>query len=186
MLDQLLLEAAVTPRQLQLICYGNGPGSFTGVRIAAAVCQAIAVAADCKVVAVSSSRVLAATALAVAGGGRVLTSIRSRGDAYYLSLYEQDEQGALQCRQDDTLLTSPPAWLASYAGADAGSSELLLAGSLPGWLGLETPARVLVEVPDARVMIGMAEQAHAAGDSVDPELALPTYLEGDSPWRKIS
>ena len=38
--------------------------------------------------------------------------------------------------------------------------------------------------PDAQHMVGFARQADKRGDSVAAELALPIYVQGDSPWRK--
>ena len=45
MLDELLHAAGLCPTHIQLIGFGAGPGSFTGVRIAASIAQGIALAA---------------------------------------------------------------------------------------------------------------------------------------------
>ncbi|MEC8144879.1 MAG: tRNA (adenosine(37)-N6)-threonylcarbamoyltransferase complex dimerization subunit type 1 TsaB, partial [Pseudomonadota bacterium] len=41
MLDRLYKQAGATPRDTQLIGFGAGPGSFTGVRIAASIAQGV-------------------------------------------------------------------------------------------------------------------------------------------------
>src|SRR2546425_13253749 len=44
MVDQVLVEARLEFAQIQGIAYGAGPGSFTGLRIAAGVTQGVALA----------------------------------------------------------------------------------------------------------------------------------------------
>lgn len=61
MISQLLSQASVSASELDGVVYGQGPGSFTGVRIAAAAAQGLAVAADCGVQGVSSLHLAAQT-----------------------------------------------------------------------------------------------------------------------------
>lgn len=59
MLSGLLSEFELKPAQIEGVVFGRGPGSFTGVRIAAAAAQGLAVAADCGVYGVSSLQAMA-------------------------------------------------------------------------------------------------------------------------------
>ena len=46
MIDTLMSESGISKSQLSAIAFGRGPGSFTGVRIAAAVTQGISFGLD--------------------------------------------------------------------------------------------------------------------------------------------
>lgn len=62
-LDALLADAGLSPGALDGVVFGRGPGSFTGVRIAAAAAQGLAMAADIGVIGVSSLAAMARVAL---------------------------------------------------------------------------------------------------------------------------
>ena len=59
MIDRLLKKADIKLAQLDGLIFGQGPGSFTGVRIGVGVAQGLAFAADLKVVGVSTLQVMA-------------------------------------------------------------------------------------------------------------------------------
>lgn len=83
---ELLAHAGVAPRTLSRVVCGEGPGSFTSLRIAAAIAKGLAVAAGCELWGASS------LALVVAGNdalppGRYLAALDAmRGEHYTLPL----------------------------------------------------------------------------------------------------
>ena len=175
------LSAQELMRALDAVAFGCGPGSFTGVRIAAAAAQAIAFASDARIVRVSSSAALAEKSLAdysvrprAAG---VLTLIRSRADHYYVAAYRRSGPD-FYCEQPDRLYpASPPAdWYHSYAGWD-------MVGEQPGWW-LGGPVSPLSA--DAVQVTDLGLRMFSRGEHVEAMDGLPEYLEGDSPWRKSS
>lgn len=181
LLDAMFSEAQIKPTEVQLIGFGCGPGSFTGVRMAASVAQAMALAAQCNVVPLSSSLIRAAT---VAGErhnalSQIVCSVRSRGDAYYFSAYAGG--GVLEGIRADELVVGPPVWLEGISSEQPGP---LLAGDIPAWLDTQAHGFVVTDTqPSAASMVALVEAHHAAGRSTPPEHALPSYFEGDSPWR---
>jgi tRNA threonylcarbamoyladenosine biosynthesis protein TsaB len=84
-IDELLEEAALDLRDLDALVFGRGPGSFTGLRVAAAVVQGLGLATGKPIVSVSSLAALAARALAAhAAAERVLCCVDARmGEVYF-------------------------------------------------------------------------------------------------------
>jgi tRNA threonylcarbamoyladenosine biosynthesis protein TsaB len=179
-LDRLTERAGIARNGFDVVAFGAGPGSFTGVRIAASVCQAVAFASGAQVLPVSSSRALAAAwrrdPRSGAGGQPVLTVTRSRRDAYYLAGYRLTTDGVEDQELPDQL----------HQGEDLPSDV-----TLSGWLGVgdrptwwPAPAPFVEDVAvTARVVGELALAAVGRGEAVAPEAGLPVYVSGDSPWR---
>src|SRR5690606_32218841 len=60
MVDQLLEQAGIAPDQLSAVAFGQGPGGFTGLRVACGVAQGMAFALDIPVIPVPSLQAAAA------------------------------------------------------------------------------------------------------------------------------
>ncbi len=87
MIESLLLEAGLTVKQLDAIAFGRGPGSFTGVRIAASMVQGIAFAAELPVVPVSTLAALALGGMRESNLPRVMAAMDARKDEIYWGCY---------------------------------------------------------------------------------------------------
>jgi tRNA threonylcarbamoyladenosine biosynthesis protein TsaB len=170
------LDEAEFIRELDAVAFGRGPGSFTGVRIAAAAAQAIALASSALVVRVSSSEALARGMLEKCEQTPgVITFIRSRRDLYYVAAYRNSDQWPV-CVIPDSLKddSTPEDWYESY-------QSWVVAGETPQWWrGKAAKA----SVTDAREIHAIAQNLLAQGEGVDAAMALPEYLAGDSPWQK--
>ena len=197
MLSELFASAGLSKQDIQVIGFGAGPGSFTGVRIAASVAQGIAMASNSKVVAMKGSEVLVRSAIEdktligfrdAGESTNWLALIPSRADAYYVSLYQQS--GAeISVVIADQLLLEPPDWIEELAVdiTARGENTLKIIGAMPSWMPKALdPCCVGTPLPDARVMLCQVRQQYIDGTAQDAEYALPVYVKGDSPWRKNS
>ena len=78
MIEAQLTASGLKRNEIELLAFGHGPGSFTGLRIAASVIQGLAFALKKPVVAISTLQGLAQTAYREHGVTQALTAI----DAY--------------------------------------------------------------------------------------------------------
>lgn len=87
----LLRQADLRLQDLDAICFGSGPGSFTGLRTACAVAQGLAYGAGVPVLPVPSLLALAQTARAAcvpeANQGSVIAMLDARMDEVYAATY---------------------------------------------------------------------------------------------------
>ncbi len=92
MMYSVLAEAELSLCALDALAFGCGPGSFTGVRIATAVAQGVAFAADVPVVAVSTLRAVAQGQFRRGGQRQVLTALDARMDEVYWGCFMIDDK----------------------------------------------------------------------------------------------
>lgn len=185
-IDALVRRSGVARQEITAVAFGAGPGSFTGIRIAAAVAQGVAFGAGGGVLPVSSSQALAAAAVrhAVlpAGARRVLTVTRSRRDAYYLAGFHCTAAAPERLLDDRLHLgaTAPERLL-----PDDDPAGWVAVGDRPDWWPGAVPfvERVAVTAVDVGEL---ARHTLARQAPLPPEAALPVYVAGDSPWRPQS
>ena len=89
-INAVLLEAGIDKSELDGIVVGEGPGSFTGVRVAAATAKGMAHALELPLWPVSS---LAATALSVKGFGIRYVLFDARNQRVYGACYSVEKMG---------------------------------------------------------------------------------------------
>jgi tRNA threonylcarbamoyladenosine biosynthesis protein TsaB len=176
MIESLLAEAGIGRTQLDGIAVGRGPGAFTGVRLAIAVAQGLALALDIPVVPVSSLAALAQDA-PDAGAAAVLAVIDARMGEVYAGAFRRGEDGLVEATGDETVgqaseLVLPQSiqWCVVGSGWDAYRDALAARFSAPPEFA--DGARF----PQARDIARLASPQFAAGLGVPPEQALPVYL----------
>jgi tRNA threonylcarbamoyladenosine biosynthesis protein TsaB len=175
----LMRESGMALGELDAICFGCGPGSFTGLRTACAVAQGLAFGANVPVLPVNSLLALAEDArhsgLAAWHSGEVTAMLDARMDEIYLARYAfaaglwTEQQAAHLLRPEAVALPDSLAGNAVAAGNVFGVYGERLVG-LPGGI-----ARISA-LPQATAMLRLAPQLLGEGRAVSAEHALPTYI----------
>lgn len=154
MVDDLLRAAGVSRRAIGWVAFGGGPGSFTGVRIAAAVAQGFAFGVGARAIAVPSAAATAEVArLRTGWRGEFTVGRPSRSGWRYTARYALREDGC-ECLEFDRLVVE------REAAADILGERFAATASTVAHLAWR--------------------QREAA---VAPALAQPFYVDGDSPWQ---
>ena len=172
---QLLAEAGIARSQLDAIAVSRGPGAFTGVRLAIALAQGIALALDKPVVAVSTLAALAMQST----GGRTIAAIDARMGEIYVGAFERidDDQVAVSAeavmRPGSVQLPDPGQWVA--VGTGFAAADGALAAHLRAQL-LRVDASAL---PHAADVARLAVLAYARGEAHPPDQVEPAYLRND-------
>ena len=174
--EQLLADAGVAKSQLDAIAIGRGPGAFTGVRLAIAIGQGIALALDRPIVPVST---LAALALQ-APGPRVLAAIDARMGEVYSASFELRDGGAVPLDAERVaapdavqLIAEGEGW--HGVGTGFAAQDHALASRLrPHFASIDANA-----LPHAADVARLGVLAFARGEAVAPELAEPAYLRNN-------
>lgn len=178
MVDAVLAEAGISRRALDAIAVGRGPGAFTGVRLAIAVAQGLALALDRPVVPVSTLAALAMAAAQDAGAAPILAAIDARMGEVYAGCFRADAQGLVE--PIDAEVLAPPQSLllpAQAAWRVVGSGWLSYRDVISPLLG---DAAIVFEdgaaLPRAAAVARLGARDHARGLGVDAALAQPVYL----------
>jgi tRNA threonylcarbamoyladenosine biosynthesis protein TsaB len=178
--DQLLAEAGVSKSQLDAIAVGRGPGAFTGVRLAVALAQGIALALDRPVVPVSTLAALAmqAHSLRPTGGSRVIAAIDARMGEVYAGTFELSEDDVVSLSQE--CVCSPDGFeLAEGKWLGVGTGFAAADGALRRRFGNQLVDVDPAALPHAADIAILAALAFARGESVAPERVEPAYLRNN-------
>jgi len=167
----LLAEAGVAKSQLDAVAVGRGPGAFTGVRLAIAIAQGIALALDRPVVGVST---LAALSMQ-AQGDWILAAIDARMGEVYLGAFERHAEG-LRALESETVVRPDVARIPDGSWACVGTGFAATDGALLQRLQ-RTPVSVDANaLPHAADVARLAAPVFARGEAVAPERVEPAYL----------
>lgn len=192
MADELLAERGLGRSALTAVAFGQGPGGFTGLRVACGVAQGIGFALQIPVIPVPSLMAVAqrdreAASAQAQSAVRVVVQDARMGELY-VAAYAPDGDDRWCTVQAPMLLAAGdlPLWFSRLAETDAVRPlRLRIVGDglrlFPGTSDLRLPSGVSVEQgpplrPDAVAVGRLALPLYGAGAHVPPELAAPLYV----------
>lgn len=180
MLNEVIAESGLERRDLDCIAFGNGPGAFTGVRIAAATAQGLAVALGVPLAGVSTLAILAQHACDELSISRVQTLVDARMDEIYAATFELNaDTGLVETRCDEALI---PAREVDWAGCCAVGSGVAAAHAA----GCTPDASIALHenmLPHATALARLAHAQALAGRLVTPDQVQINYLRNRVAWR---
>ena len=182
LIDELLASAGMKLGTLDAVVFGQGPGSFTGLRVAAAVAQGLALSTGRPLVGVSSLTALAERAWQDEQVQRALVCVDARmGEVYWGSYavsggYAQADSGERIGSPASVPLPTHAPWSAVGNGFSAYPDQLVA--------HCAAAERVFADLaPRARDLIPQAREAVTSKSFVAPEAAVPVYLREEGAWR---
>ena len=180
LLHELLVESNLTLREFDAIAFGQGPGSFTGVRIACGLAQGMALGIGKLLVPVPTQMALAAQT----GAEKAIVAIDARMGEIYFAAYQRDAT----CASGGLVVVSPilvkpdmltpldgEAWCAVGSGFDVPLLADQLMAQYDGQIANVVHGALPRAIDVARIA---AWQLNTAGmdSAVRPEHAAPLYL----------
>ncbi|MFZ4711741.1 MAG: tRNA (adenosine(37)-N6)-threonylcarbamoyltransferase complex dimerization subunit type 1 TsaB [Zwartia sp.] len=188
MVSALLAECGVERGSLSAVAFGQGPGAFTGIRVACGVAQGMGLALQIPLVPIGALPAVAVQAAQRLPQYLILAALDARMDEAYFAAYLDDVVHGLVVLQPPVLLPaaqlsafiaqrlplwrsrSPDALGVCYAGEGWGLTGAV--ASLP----FECHPDDLQARPNAQAVATLALRAWHSGQTVSPEHAAPLYL----------
>ncbi|MEF9956566.1 MAG: tRNA (adenosine(37)-N6)-threonylcarbamoyltransferase complex dimerization subunit type 1 TsaB [Acinetobacter sp.] len=184
LIEQSLQQTHTELADLTAIAFSRGPGSFSGVRINAAVAQALAWSHDLPVIPVSSLQALAQAAYRLTGFSQVTAVLDARMQEVYIANFSLNEHGIMQAIDEEKLFNYQQAADYVQFSVVGSGSELVKLNPIDSTPTLTSEMSLKHIVATAQDIAAIAHVCVSQQQWVDAEYALPVYLRDDA-WKKI-
>lgn len=176
MIQSLLTTAGTAIDELDAIAFGCGPGSFTGIRIAASLAQGIAFAKSLPVIPISSLAILAETEYLQHGYEHVIAAVDARMSQIYMAAYKIENGIPVPVLADQIISPDSVPTVEAANWHAVGDGFLVYRDQIVYGLGF-MPATIHENgLPMASAMIPMAVERFKHKQWVSAADALPVYL----------
>jgi len=174
MAEGLLREAGIGYADLDLIAFGRGPGSFTGVRIGMGCAMGIAAGLDLPMVGVSTLETLALAAADKAEEGDTIhAAIDARMGEVYHAAYRKQADGGIERIGEEVVIRPEDLRLEGTIGVGTGFAAYPELQGTAQWRHVDEKA-----LPRASIGIRLARAA-TCEQWVSASEAEPVYLRND-------
>lgn len=193
MANELLAESGIAPTALHAVAFGQGPGGFTGLRVACGVAQGMGLGLGIPVLPVVSHQAVAAQVAGATPVDAIVVALDARMNEVYLAVYrpvaaQGAEDAGWEVLQAPLLIAAAEVvpWtahhLAQWSETAGQALRPLLAGDawdayasdmIPqdGWTRAANALR-----PEAASVARLARQGWLRGEALPPEAAAPLYV----------
>ena len=170
MMDAVLSASEIPKHSISHCAFANGPGSFTGIRIATAQAQGVGLALGIPLLQVSTLAVLAQACLDQNDYSNTLVALDARMQEIYWASYYRDSDGYARLAGSEQL----------SAASDIDIDASIECGAGHGWLdelreSVEFPVDFDL-LPDARSLLKLAKTDIDRGLAVDARQVSINYL----------
>lgn len=187
MVKSALEEANLTLQSLDVLAFGRGPGSFTGVRIGVGVAQGIALGAELPMIGISSLATMAEGVFRTTGIKQVLVAIDARMGEIYCAQYQRNDEGIWLGEETEAVM-KPEHFVEALQST---TGTWAMAGT--GWQAypelkeglLFTVVETDITLPARQDMLPLAVVAWHEGKATRVEEAEPVYLRNEVTWKKL-
>ncbi|WP_419813360.1 tRNA (adenosine(37)-N6)-threonylcarbamoyltransferase complex dimerization subunit type 1 TsaB [Bacterioplanoides sp.] len=183
MVDEILQQSGLQKHQLNGIAYGRGPGSFTGIRIAASVMQGIALALNIPVYGCSSLQAVAqevAETEPLPASQKIAVIMDAHMGEVFWGIFQCDENGMMQ-PQGHEQVSTPEVCIEALTDFDG-----LLVGD---GLALTSMSALTADnscvQPKTEYMARLVQVAWENNEFGSEEQHQPVYLRDSVAWKKL-
>ena len=166
-IEDLLARSGLTLAALDAIAFGRGPGSFTGLRTAAAVAQGLGFGAGVPVLPIDTLLAVAEEAHAASGATRVVAVLDARMGEVYSAAYE---------RTGSTWSTVAAPSLGKPDDVQVRAGWTLAGTGLAFFAGLPPDVARVGALPTAAALLRLAPAGLGAAADHPAAQALPLYI----------
>lgn len=206
MVDEILTDSGLKLNQLDALAFGRGPGSFTGVRVGAAIAQGLALGADLPVIPISNLTAMAQAAFELYQAKNVAAAIDARMNEVYFSQLVREKKCTdfgqffiwknlipeQVCSPEKALVqlaNSTALNIATSTALNIATSTALRVGT--GWNAYaQFATKGLtgsdIELPDARYMLELARVEWLQQKMISALEIEPIYLRNEVTWKKLA
>lgn len=177
MMDSVLTASGLSKLSLTYCAFANGPGAFTGIRIAAATAQGIAIGLGIPVIQISTLATLAQTCMDKHSVDSTLVALDARMGEVYWANYKRDRLGLavvdgneMLNKLEEVIIDPTPVFGAGHGWSVGGDIWL---ARFPDSSNTKIDSDLL---PNAAALVKLAQQAVVENRFVNAEDSSINYL----------